>query len=273
MADLSTIKRLLQEGEIEQALYLLENKNSDSIVLMQQLKSAERSYNLGMIEFNDYGMVRNRVTFAALQMIEDLAEKAQPTPVAEPMSDTISSPISPTDDSIGQPERLSDVQSSAFVASPKEASVLKSWTPKSKNIVLVVYAQADKSELMRFSNPFFGLRNHGRVGEWMDLSLETAPDEDLNRRLNKADVVLFFISQNFLDTLSFWNESMATLMARHQQGLVWVQPIYLKKCDWSAAPFAQISTLPNAKTPLWAYGNVDGAIKTLALQLKEIVEQ
>lgn len=69
------IQQLIAAGQTKDALNLLVKLNGDALLLQAQYNQGEKNFNLGLIDFSEWGRVQARVNFAALEM----AGKANPS--------------------------------------------------------------------------------------------------------------------------------------------------------------------------------------------------
>lgn len=73
------IETLIKEGKLKDALSILYEQNTDAAWLSQRLNNAERQFNLGLIEFSEWGRTQAQISFAALEMAAKLQENFSPT--------------------------------------------------------------------------------------------------------------------------------------------------------------------------------------------------
>lgn len=62
------IQQLIAAGQTKEALNLLVKLNPDALLLQAQYSNGEKQFNLGLIEFSEWGRIQARVNFAALEM-------------------------------------------------------------------------------------------------------------------------------------------------------------------------------------------------------------
>lgn len=62
------IQQLIGAGQTKDALNLLVQMNPDALLLQAQYNNGEKQFNLGLIEFSEWGRIQARVNFAALEM-------------------------------------------------------------------------------------------------------------------------------------------------------------------------------------------------------------
>lgn len=62
------IQQLIAVGQTKDALNLLVQMNPDALLLQAQYNNGEKQFNLGLIDFGEWGRIQARVNFAALEM-------------------------------------------------------------------------------------------------------------------------------------------------------------------------------------------------------------
>ncbi|MBK9337377.1 MAG: toll/interleukin-1 receptor domain-containing protein [Lewinellaceae bacterium] len=81
------IQQLISEGRTEEALVLLAQQSSDALLLQARYNAGKKQYNMGLIEFSEWGRVQAQINYAALELAESGHKKttgASPAPVAPP---------------------------------------------------------------------------------------------------------------------------------------------------------------------------------------------
>lgn len=81
------IRRLIAENRLEDALRLLETyAQNEVILLLGRLAAVNRQYNMGVLNNQEYSLERNRITFAALELVKkapDTGPVQPPPPIVE----------------------------------------------------------------------------------------------------------------------------------------------------------------------------------------------
>lgn len=70
------IQELISLGKTEEALELLEQLNSDAVLLQSRYNGAKRQYSMGMIDFSDWSRVQAQINYAALEMMNAVKSSA-----------------------------------------------------------------------------------------------------------------------------------------------------------------------------------------------------
>lgn len=67
------IKLLISSGETKEALKLLATQHDTGLILQAQFNNGEKQFNLGVIDFAEWGRIQSRVNFAALELAGKLS--------------------------------------------------------------------------------------------------------------------------------------------------------------------------------------------------------
>lgn len=144
--------------------------------------------------------------------------------------------------------------------------------------IKVFYSYAHKDEKLRreLSAALALPRRTGVIQDWSDRNIPHGANwkEEIDHKLDSADLVLLLISSDFIQSEYCWGIEMQAAMARHQAGKARVVPILLRPVHWQGAPFAKLQALPPDGKPVteWeprdrGWATVAEAIDTLASEL------
>jgi hypothetical protein len=119
------------------------------------------------------------------------------------------------------------------------------------------------------------LRRQGIVEEWHFRNIVAGRnfEDDIDKNLETADVVLLLVSADFLHSEYCWNREMKRALERQSLGEARVIPIIVRPCDWSDAPFAKLEALPRDGKPVTKWENRDEAWTDVAKGLKASIEE
>ena len=117
------------------------------------------------------------------------------------------------------------------------------------------------------------LNRQGLIQTWSDRCIlpgdEWATDIDVN--LNRADIILFLISADFIASKYCYEIEMPQAMARHENSEAMVIPIILRPCDWRNTPFNKLSWLPQNGEPVTTWGDRDAAWLNVETGIKDAI--
>lgn len=97
-------------------------------------------------------------------------------------------------------------------------------------------------------------RPMGGKGEmWHDLMIEPgqAWHKEIWVALHQADLVLFLMSDDALDSDFIWNQEITTTLEKHRKKEVEFIPIYLRRCNWmEISDLKKLQALPRDNKPM-----------------------
>jgi hypothetical protein len=80
------------------------------------------------------------------------------------------------------------------------------------------------------------------------------------------------ISIDFNASDFIWDKELASAMKRHEEGTAHVVPVILRRCEWSALPYAKLQALPRNAKPVTEYANRDEAFTEVAIGVERLVD-
>jgi hypothetical protein len=75
-------------------------------------------------------------------------------------------------------------------------------------------------------------------------------EDEIDAALERADVVLFLVSSDFMASEYCWNVEVRKALERERRGEAVVVPVILRSCDWKVANFAHLQALPRDAKPI-----------------------
>lgn len=120
--------------------------------------------------------------------------------------------------------------------------------------VFISYAHEDDVLREKLRTQLSQLKRDGLVAAWDDREIPagTGWADEIDSRLEQADVILLLVSADFIDSDFCYGKEMTRAIERHQdeKDRAIVIPVILRKCDWLTAPFAQFQALPRDGKPM-----------------------
>ncbi len=125
-----------------------------------------------------------------------------------------------------------------------------------------------------FTNILTPLVRQKLIRTWYDGEIGAGDEwsEEINRRLNSAEVILLLISADFLSSDFIWNHELPRAMQRHDAGEATVIPIILRKIDeFNALPFSKLQSLPSGARPVTSWKDRDEAFSDIARGIRQTI--
>lgn len=135
------------------------------------------------------------------------------------------------------------------------------------------YSHRDEHYRRRLETHLSPLRRDGLIKEWHDRRIEAGTDwrVDIDRELNRADLILLLISPDFMASEFAYSHELSTAMERHLSGTARVVPIIVKPVDWHSAQFGDLQALPQDGKPVTTWANRDKAWYSVAQGLRATI--
>ena len=108
--------------------------------------------------------------------------------------------------------------------------------------VFVSYAHEDaeyKNELDKF---LIMLKRNQQIDVWQDNKIIAGQDwnPEIKNALEDADIVIFLLSVDLLNSTYVWDTELATTLERRARGECVLLPIVIRDCPWTDSPFGAI---------------------------------
>ena len=225
---MNDIKQLIASGRLKDALQALISRLSGSaqneaMALNSRLTELDRKTRLNIIDERDAGIERSKLVSSALELCD---------------------------------------QATSIVTQPGTGSggtpIPKSTAPKK---LFFSYSKYDVDYVKQLSTHLAALRRKGKIEQWDDSKIKPGEewDDTIKNELAEADIILLFISADFLNTEYIWDVEIKGAMERHERKEARVIPIFIRPCDWSDLPFSKLNGLPSKATPVDDFPSRDKA--------------
>jgi hypothetical protein len=101
----------------------------------------------------------------------------------------------------------------------------------------------------------------GEIVKWHDRKIPAGDGwrERIDDRINRAHVILLFMSPHFLASRYCYEVEGRIALRRHQEGTARVIPVVLRACDWTVTPFGELQALPKDGIPITQWPDKDQA--------------
>ncbi len=116
-------------------------------------------------------------------------------------------------------------------------------------------------------------KRQGLVAGWHARQIQPGEDfaEVIDSNMQAANLILLLISATFIASDYCWEKEMTHALERHEAGTARVVPIFIRPCDWQAAPFAKLQGLPKNALPVSKWTDEDEAWLNVAQGIRTVV--
>ncbi len=145
----------------------------------------------------------------------------------------------------------------------------------------ICYAHEDREAVENVCKQLATLKKNQVLEIWDDGQILPGEhwDESIKARLEAADIVLLFVSVDFINSDYIETNELKAALKRHHEGLATIVPVIVRSCDWpDYFDIGKFQALPAKARPIYsshfpykdeAYHEVAQGIKALANKLME----
>jgi hypothetical protein len=112
--------------------------------------------------------------------------------------------------------------------------------------IFFCYAHEDEPLLKKLKSHPRSLQRGGLIEVWhdRDICAGTEWEQEIKAQLNTAQIILFLVGPDFMDSDCCYGIEMKRAMERHERGDARVIPVILRRVYWDGAPFGKLQALP-----------------------------
>jgi hypothetical protein len=138
--------------------------------------------------------------------------------------------------------------------------------------VFFSYSHEDETYRDQLEKHLAVLKRNGIITTWHDRRIVGGEDfsQEINKNLEKADLILLLISPDFLASDYCYEVEMQRAIHRHQEQKTVILPVILQYCDWQSTPFGKLLAVPKDGKPILKYPNIDEAFLEVVNEIKKI---
>jgi TIR domain len=118
--------------------------------------------------------------------------------------------------------------------------------------VLCCYAREDRSFVDKLTKHLSSLVRQETITIWSDYDIHAGSEweSEIEAHLDMADIILLFVSADFISSDYCYSKEMQCAMGRHERGEAWVVPLIIRFCDWKTTPLGKLQALPEDAKPV-----------------------
>ena len=140
------------------------------------------------------------------------------------------------------------------------------WTTAGPIEIFFSYAHEDEALMDTVRRQLVVRERIGEIVKWHDRMIPGGDEwrHRIDDRIQRAHVILLFMSQNFLASRYCYEIEGQIALRRHREGTARVIPVILRACDWTVTPFGELQGLPRDGVPLTQWDDRDQASLEIA---------
>lgn len=136
------------------------------------------------------------------------------------------------------------------------------------------YAHEDKRLRDELEKHLGALKRSGLIVTWYDRDIQAGTQwrDEINTRLNTANLILLLISHHFIDSDYCYGREMQRAIERHKASEACVIPILLSPVDWEDTPMNELQALPAEGKPITVWRDRNVAFLRVVKGIREAVK-
>lgn len=143
--------------------------------------------------------------------------------------------------------------------------------------IFFCYAHEDEELRKELEKHLRPLQRQGLIDLWYDrdISAGTNWQDEINRHLNEAQIILLLVSPDFMNSDYCYSIEMKRALERHQRNEAHVIPVILRPAFWQETPIGKLQVLPKNGRPIIARSGLykkDKAFLEVALGIHEVIK-
>lgn len=137
--------------------------------------------------------------------------------------------------------------------------------------VFFSYSHSDEPLRDQLEKHLSALKHQGLIETWHDRRIVVGQviDDQIDGRLESADIILLLISADFLSSEYCYKREMQRAIERHNKGDAIVIPVILRPCDWLDTPFGKLLATPKDGLAVTKWPNLDDAYLDIVGAIKK----
>src|SRR5260370_6596699 len=141
--------------------------------------------------------------------------------------------------------------------------------------IFICYAHEDEALLNKLKMHLRPLQRQGLIEVWhdRDISAGTEWEQEIDKHLNSANIILLLISPDFINSDYCYSKEMRYAIKRHNNGEAHVIPIILRPVHWLRTPLSKLQALPTDGKPVKSWQDLDEAFYYVVEGIIPVIEK
>lgn len=139
--------------------------------------------------------------------------------------------------------------------------------------ILICYAREDDTLRSELEKHLKVLWREGLIDIWNDRNINAGANwhNEIDKHLNKADIILLLISHNFISSDYCYSTEMDCALKRHREENVKVIPVILRHVNWQNTPLGELQALPENAKPITSWSDRNQAFLSVEKGVRNVV--
>jgi hypothetical protein len=155
------------------------------------------------------------------------------------------------------------------------AELIRRWTSNTPVSVFYSYSHHDHDLLIELDERLSRLKEEGLIEIFWDRRIAAGLDwhTEITEELCAADIILAFVSPDFLASPYCGQVELPAAMALHNDGLARVVPVIVRTCAWQQTPLGRLQALPSGGRPVMDWPDSASVYAEIADHIRAVVNQ
>jgi formylglycine-generating enzyme required for sulfatase activity len=122
--------------------------------------------------------------------------------------------------------------------------------------VFLSYSHKDEELRQELISHLSGLQHQGLIEPWHDRNISAGSEwaDQIDQNLEQADIILFLVSADFINSPYCYGIEMKRALDRHHAKTACTIPVIIRKCNWESTDLHQLNGIPRDNRPVTGPG-------------------
>jgi formylglycine-generating enzyme required for sulfatase activity len=144
--------------------------------------------------------------------------------------------------------------------------------------VFLSYSHKDEDLRKELISHLSGLQRRGLIEPWHDRNISAGSEwaDQIDQNLEQADIILFLVSSDFIESPYCYGIEMKRALERHHAKTACTIPVIIRDCDWKSTDLHQLNGIPRDNRHVTGWGDKhgrDSAWKQISEEIGEAAKQ
>jgi hypothetical protein len=138
--------------------------------------------------------------------------------------------------------------------------------------LFICYSSKDSKSRTELEATLTILQDQGIIRVWYDRMISAGDDwnEEIQKKLDESEMILFLISRHFLASSYIRKRELPRALARHNAGKARLIPLVLTVCSWDKTPLYALQTATGDRRPIRRWKDKEEAYYKVELELEKV---
>jgi formylglycine-generating enzyme required for sulfatase activity len=123
--------------------------------------------------------------------------------------------------------------------------------------VFLSYSHKDEELRQELISHLSGLQHQGLIEPWHDRNISAGSEwaDQIDQNLEQADIILFLVSADFINSRYCYSIEMKRALDRHRAKTACTIPVIIRDCDWKSTDLHQLNGIPRDNRHVTGWGD------------------